>query len=310
MSKSRSKALQLRQTVRHLLAVFLCWTLVAYGHGNTWNQVRYNGGTLQSKVDPKDWGNTLTVTSDKIALKLKDGQTLEIPSSSVTGLSYGQEAHRRVGTMIALGILVAPVALFGLFHKTRLHFIGIDYKTPDGKHAGLLLQGHKDNYRAILQALSSATGVPVAVSEKEREFVPTQVKTEVVKPSEPEKATAAQEKTAAQQPAGLTGTGVVTSTPQSGELHADPNSKTVPASVPASNPVATTTAKVIITSTPAGADIEVDGSFMGNTPSTVELASGDHTIKIKKSGFWTWDRKVKLTTGEIKIDAVLERKRE
>jgi len=37
-----------------------------------------------------------------------------------SGLSYGQEAHRRVGTMIALGILFAPLALFGLFHKTRL----------------------------------------------------------------------------------------------------------------------------------------------------------------------------------------------
>jgi hypothetical protein len=29
----------------------------------------------------------------------------------VTGLSYGQEAHLRVGTMIALGVLVAPVVL-------------------------------------------------------------------------------------------------------------------------------------------------------------------------------------------------------
>ena len=38
-------------------------------------------------------------------------------------------------------ILVAPVALFGLFHKTRLHFMGVQYKTADGKNAGLLLQG-------------------------------------------------------------------------------------------------------------------------------------------------------------------------
>src|SRR2546425_11958102 len=97
-----------------------------------------NGGTLQTKVDPKDWDNRLTVTSAKITLQLKDKQTLEIPTPSVTGLSYGQEAHRRVGTMVALGILVAPVALFELFHKTRLHFIGIEYQTADGKRAGVL----------------------------------------------------------------------------------------------------------------------------------------------------------------------------
>src|SRR5207302_4817683 len=49
--------------------------------------------------------------------------------------------HRRVGTMVALG-MVAPIALFGLFHKTRLHFIGIEYKTADGKGAGVPLQVH------------------------------------------------------------------------------------------------------------------------------------------------------------------------
>jgi hypothetical protein len=83
----------------------LSTTLYATSEGNSWNKIRYNGGTLQTKVDPKDWNNHLTVTSDTITLKLKDGQQVEIPARSVTGLSYGQEAHRRVGTMIALGIL-------------------------------------------------------------------------------------------------------------------------------------------------------------------------------------------------------------
>ena len=42
-----------------------------------------------------------------ITLALKDGKKLEISPKSVTSLSYGQEAHRRVGTMVALAILVA-----------------------------------------------------------------------------------------------------------------------------------------------------------------------------------------------------------
>ena len=164
------------------VVILLLWAIPAYAQGNSWKKVRYNGGTIQTKVSPKDWDNQLTVTSDTITFQLKDGQVINIPAASVTGLSYGQEAHRRVGTMVALGILVAPLALFGLFHKTRLHFIGIEYTKADGKRAGLLLQGDKNNYRAILMALRGATGAPVAVSEEDRKYVPTGVGATVVKP--------------------------------------------------------------------------------------------------------------------------------
>src|SRR5207249_3221652 len=83
-----------------------------------------------------------------------------------------------------LAILVAPVALFGLFHKTRLHYIGIQYTTPYNKTGGILLQGDKDNYRAILVSLQGVTGVPVGVGEKDREFVPVSVRAEVTKGEE------------------------------------------------------------------------------------------------------------------------------
>jgi hypothetical protein len=73
-----------------------------------------------------------------------------------------------VGTMVALGILVAPAALFGLFHKTKLHYIGIEYNTDEGKKAGMLLQGHKDNYRAVLQALKSVSGKDIQTDQSER----------------------------------------------------------------------------------------------------------------------------------------------
>src|SRR5262245_51284796 len=150
-----------------LLASFLCYCLVAYADGNSFDRVRYNGGSVDSKVDPKEWKNTLTITSDAITLALKDGKSVKIDPKSVKSLSYGQEAHRRVGTMIALAVLVAPVALFGLFHKTRLHFIGIEYNTGEGKKAGVLLQAHKDNYRGVLEALRGATGAPVAVAAED-----------------------------------------------------------------------------------------------------------------------------------------------
>lgn len=82
--------------------------------------------------------------------------------------------------MIALGILVAPIALFGLFHKTRLHFIGIEYTTAEKKRAGLLLQGDKNNYRSILMALKSATDAPLAVAAEDRKYVPVGISPTVV----------------------------------------------------------------------------------------------------------------------------------
>src|ERR1035438_1532816 len=166
---------------RKILVLLLTCSFLAYAQGNSFTKVRYNGGSVASKVNAKDWNNKLTVTPEAIVLVLKDKQRVEIPSKSVTSLSYGQEAHRRVGTMIALAILVAPVALFGLLHKTRLHYIGIQYNLPDGKTGGILLQGDKSNYRAMLVALQGVANVPVSVSEKDRGFVPVGVTATTVK---------------------------------------------------------------------------------------------------------------------------------
>src|SRR5258706_7420881 len=44
-------------------------------------------------------------------------------------------------------------------------------------------------------------------------------------------------------------------------------------------------AEVAIASTPGGADIEVDGAFVGNTPSTITVTAGNQTNKLKKEGF-------------------------
>jgi hypothetical protein len=125
-------------------------------------------------------GRTVTIASDLIAFKLKDRQTFEIVPNTLTSLSYGQEAHQKVGTMGALAILMAPEALFELFHKTRFHYIGVQYNTIYDKKAGLLMQGAKDNYRGIIVALQGATGAPVAVSEKDRQLVPIGVTMSVV----------------------------------------------------------------------------------------------------------------------------------
>jgi hypothetical protein len=65
-------------------------------------------------------------------------------------------------------------------------------------------------------------------------------------------------------------------------------------------------AQLQITSTPDAADIEIDGSFVGNTPSTVGVAAGQHQISIKKSGFKPWERKIAVSSGQVNLNAVLE----
>jgi len=258
--------------LKRFLAFFLCCAVLAYGQGNTFTKVRYNGGSVASKVDPKEWNNRLTVTADAITFETKDNVKLVIPPKSVTSISYGQEAHRRVGTMVALAILVAPVALFGLFYKTRLHYIGIQYNTPDGKNAGILLQGDKDNYRAILVALQGVSGAPVSVAEKEREFIPVGVTTTVAKES-------GEGKNAAQQ-----------------------------AATPASPPKEEAVGTVSVATVPDGADVYADDQFYGNAPATLKLKPGKHTIRVKMSGYKDWSRDMAVDAGsDAHLTAALEK---
>jgi hypothetical protein len=65
-------------------------------------------------------------------------------------------------------------------------------------------------------------------------------------------------------------------------------------------------ASVVIDSTPGGADIEIDGAFVGNTPSTVTVAIGDHQIVVKKKGFTDWTKTLNVTGGTIHLKAELE----
>ncbi len=50
-------------------------------------------------------------------------------------------------------------------------------------------------------------------------------------------------------------------------------------------------------------DIQVDGSFMGSTPSTLNLAPGKHEIVVKKTGYQDWTRTMTVGTGAVRLSA-------
>jgi hypothetical protein len=78
---------------------------------------------------------------------------------------------------------------------------------------------------------------------------------------------------------------------------------------PAAAPAASTTlASIVVESTPPGADIEIDGAFVGSTPSTVPLAPGSHGVSVKKKGFVDWNRNVNVTGGSVHLNAEMEQK--
>jgi hypothetical protein len=68
----------------------------------------------------------------------------------------------------------------------------------------------------------------------------------------------------------------------------------------------TASATLIVSSTPPGADIEVDGGFVGNTPSTVTVPPGSHQIAVRKKGFVDWTKTLNITGGNVSLNAELE----
>lgn len=64
---------------------------------------------------------------------------------------------------------------------------------------------------------------------------------------------------------------------------------------------------VTIRSVPVGAEVTVDGRYLGNAPSTLKLPAGDHVLTVTAAGHKTWERRVHLTPGgDTNISATLE----
>ena len=93
-----------------------------------------------------------------------------------------------------------------------------------------------------------------------------------------------------------------TTEPQSAPIQSDTATSPVrPAEVAA-------TGTVEVHSTPEGAEVYVDGAFIGNAPATLKLSPGQHTIRVTQAGFKDWSREISVQAGsEAHLAASLEK---
>ena len=316
---------------RPALACLLVAALAGLAPATSFDQIRYCGGTASSRAGADEWDNTLAVAPEQIVLYLADGQRVKIDPDRVTNLSYGQEAHREFATLVDLGVIVAPVPLLGLLFQTRQHFIGIEYRTAGGEKAGLLIQAHKDNYRAVLMALRGATHAPITVSEADRKFIASAIGDTGLQTAPPAPKTVSPE--ASSPPAATPGTAPAATPAPAPTL--PPASSTTPASTgaaapapagagektpattptpaptpadseesasaprPATPPATAAPEKGVIhlATTPPGAGIFVDERFVGQTPARLRLAPGPHTIRLSLDGFKDWSQELDVLEG-------------
>lgn len=79
------------------------------------------------------------------------------------------------------------------------------------------------------------------------------------------------------------------------------------ASVSQLSPEGAATGNVAVISTPSGADIEIDGVFLGSTPAELPLSVGERTLRITKKGYTPFERKLEVVAaGKQSISADLE----
>jgi len=61
-----------------------------------------------------------------------------------------------------------------------------------------------------------------------------------------------------------------------------------------------------ISSTPAGAQVQLDGAESGSTPLNLTVASGKHEILVRKTGYSDWGTTIGASGGTVQVNAVLQ----
>ena len=117
--------------------------------------VTYDGGSIAGTKTGSS--ARLGIEPTQIRLSAKHTDIVEIPVSSITEISYGQDVHRRVGAAIGIGVFTLGIGALMALTKSKKHFIGLTWANGD-KKGGFVMQCSKNDYRGILLGLEGVTG--------------------------------------------------------------------------------------------------------------------------------------------------------
>jgi hypothetical protein len=68
---------------------------------------------------------------------------------------------------------------------------------------------------------------------------------------------------------------------------------------------ADTVTRIDISSWPTAAEISVDDNFVANTPSSINVPGGQHTLEVRMAGYGSWRKTIVATGGVMRFDARL-----
>ena len=142
--------------MRSLVAVLLCIAIpmMAFAGDNSY-KVTYDGGSLP---DAKaGTGMKLYIDAGQVRLVGDKGDVITIPASSITEISYGQDAHRRIGAAIGLAVISLGIGALMALTKSKKHYVGLTWVDGD-KKGGFAMQCDKSDYRGVLAGLEGISG--------------------------------------------------------------------------------------------------------------------------------------------------------
>jgi len=138
------------------LAVVMCLALplTVFAADNGY-KVTYDGGSIAGAK--AGTGMKLFIDSNQLRLVRDKSEVINIPASTVTEISYGQDVHRRIGAAIGLAVVSLGVGALMALTKSKKHYVGLTWADGD-KKGGFAMQCDKSDYRGILAGLEGITG--------------------------------------------------------------------------------------------------------------------------------------------------------
>jgi hypothetical protein len=143
--------------MRIWIASILCITLpIAVLASDGSYKITYDGGSVQNGragVEAK-----LYIDGNQIRLSQKGRYVLSIPASFVTGIGYGENVHRKIGTPVQATLVSVVTDTFLAVSKNKRDYIGLTW-TEGSKKRSVAMQCDKNEYSGVLAGLEEVTGM-------------------------------------------------------------------------------------------------------------------------------------------------------